>query len=95
MPDTDGRPDWRRPLETNLDLSPMPVPIQWTDDEPNTPSEGSPVSMEILIGRHRQGWTPERICEEYPWLDLADTYLAIAFYLRNKEMIHAHFIEAN
>ena len=93
MLDTDERPDWRRPLETNLDLSPMPVPIHWTDDEPVAPSEGSPVSMEILIGRYREGWLPEMICEEYPWLDLADIYLAIAFYLRNKETIDAYLIE--
>ena len=51
--------------------------------------------MEILSGRHRKGWTPERFCAEYPWLDLAETYLAIAFYLRNKETIDACLIETH
>ena len=93
MPDTDEQTNWYKRLKTDLDLSPMPVPIDWTYDGPSTPSEGSPISMEILIDRYRKGWTPERFCEEYPWQDLAETYLAIAFYLRNKETIDAYLIE--
>lgn len=95
MTDKDA-PTYRpKPLEKDLDLSPVPVPIRFADGEPEIPTEGADFPMKVLIELHRKGWTPEMVCEEYPWLDLAETYLAIAFYLKNKEMIDAHFIESS
>lgn len=34
------------------------------------------------------------IGEDYPWLELGDIYIVIAYYLRNKEKVHAYFLQS-
>ena len=95
MTETSTQPDWRRPLETELDLSPMPPPLYWAEGGQALRVCGSRISLEHIIRCYRMGYTAEMIGEDYPWLELADIYLVIGYYLRNKERVHAYFLECN
>ena len=90
MIETSTQPDWRRPLETELDLSPQAVPLHWAEGGQVVRVCGSRISLEVILTYYRMGYTAEMIAETYPWLSLADIYLVIAFYLRNKKAVHAH-----
>ena len=92
---TDGRADWRRPLEQGLDLSAMAVPLYWAEGGQVARVCGSRISLEDVITWYRMGCTAEMICEDYPWLELGDIYMVIAYYLRNKKEVHAHLRETS
>ena len=94
MTQTKAQPDWRRPLETSLDLSAMPVPLRWAEGGQVVRLNNSRISLEDIITYYRMGYTAEMIGDTYPWIELADIYLVIAFYLRNKKVIHAHLRES-
>ena len=79
-----------RPLESELDLSPMAAPLYWAEGGQALRVCGSRISLEVILTYYRMGYTAEMIAETYPWLDLADIYLVIAFYVRNKRAVHAH-----
>ena len=95
MSDTDWQTEWRRPLATEHDLSPQRVPLYRAEGREVVRVCGSMTSLEHIIGRYRTGCTAEMICEDYPRLELGYIYMAIAYYLRNKETIDAHFIESH
>ena len=95
MTDTNTKLGWRRPLETRLDFSPMPVPLRWAEEGMVVRLKNSRISLEDIITYYRMGYTAEMICDTYPWLELADIYLVIAFYLRNKKAVHAHLRETS
>ena len=94
MPDTDEQTDQRRPVATELDLSPQQAPLYWAEGGEVVRVRGSRISLEHIIGRYRTGCTAEMICDDYPWLELGDIYMVIAYYLRNKEMVHAYLLES-
>ncbi len=93
MTDTNTRPDWRRPLETPLDFSPMPVPLRWAEGGLVVRLKNSRIDLDLIVSRYRRGYTPEMIVDSYSWLELSDIYLIIAFYLRNKEAVHDYLCE--
>ncbi len=93
MTDTNAQPDWRRPLTTELDLSPLPVPLRWAEEGQVVRLHNSRISLDIIISRYKRGYTPELIADSYPWLELSDIYLIIAFYLRNKKTVHGYLCE--
>ncbi len=93
MTDTNTKPDWRRPLETPLDFSPMPVPLRWAEGGLVVRLKNSRIDIDLIVSRYRKGYTPEMIVDSYPWLELSDIYLIIAFYLRNKESVHDYLCE--
>lgn len=94
MTQTKARPDWRRPLETPLDFSPMPVPLRWAEGGLVVRLNNSRIALDIIVSRYRRGYTPEMIVGNYPWLELSDIYLIIAFYLRNKESVRDYLRES-
>jgi len=94
MPDTDEQTDQPRPLATELDLSPQQAPLYWAEGGEVVRVRGSRISLEHIIGRYRTGCTAEMIGEDYPWLELGDIYMVIAYYLRNKEKVHTYFLES-
>ena len=93
MTDTNTQPDWRRPLETELDLSPQPVPLYWAEDGQVIRVNGTRIALDNIITRYRQGYTPQMIAESYPSVPLADIFLLISYYLRNKASVHAYLCE--
>ena len=48
------------------------------------------VLFELVIRAFQDGATPEQIVEMYPTLALADTYGAVAYYLRHSEAVHEY-----
>ena len=94
MTQTKAQPDWRRPLETSLDLSAMPVPLRWAEGGLVVRLNNSRIALDIIVSRYRRGYTPEMIVDNYPWLELSDIYLIIAFYLRNKESVRDYLRES-
>ncbi|MYC37524.1 MAG: DUF433 domain-containing protein [Chloroflexi bacterium] len=94
MTQTKVQSDWRRPLETPLDFSPMPVPLRWAEGGLVVRLNNSRIALDIIVSRYRRGYTPEMIVDNYPWLELSDIYLIIAFYLRNKESVRDYLRES-
>lgn len=94
MIDTKTKPDWRRPLETCLDFSPMPVPLRWAEEGQVVRLNNSRIALDIIVSLYRRGYTPEMIIDNYPWLELSDIYLIIAFYLRNKKSVRDYLRES-
>ena len=95
MTDTNSQPNYSRPLEKELDLSPIPVPLYWAEGGQVVRVNGSRISLEDIITWYKVGYTAEMIGKSYPWLELSDIYLVIAFYLRNKKDVHAHLRETS
>ena len=93
MTDANAQADRRTPLTTELDLSPMPVPLRWAEEGQVVRLNNSRISLDIIISFYKRGYTAEMIGDDYPWLDLSDIYLVIAFYLRNKDQVHAYLLE--
>ena len=93
MSDVNAQADWRRPLETELDFSPMPVPLRWAEGGLVVRLNNSRIALDIIVSRYRRGYTPEMLVDCYPWLELSDIYLTIAFYLRNKAAVHSYLCE--
>ena len=94
MTDTKAEPNWRGPLETELDLSPMPVPLHWAEEGQVIRLHNSRISLDFIVSRYRRGYTAELIADAYPWLSLSDIYLVIAFYLRNKVAVRDYLRES-
>ena len=94
MTDANPKSDWCRPLETELDLSPMPVPLGWAEEGQVVRLNNSRISLDIILSYYERGYTAELIADTYPWLDLSDIYLVIAFYLRNKESVKDYLRES-
>ena len=93
MPDTDEKPSNSRPLEKRLDLSPMAVPLYWAEEGQVVRVCSSRISLDNIIARYRQGHTPQMIADSYPAVELADIFLLISYYLRNKDSVHAYLCE--
>src|SRR5438270_415920 len=54
---------------------------------------GSRVTLDIVIGAHKLGHSPEQIHESYPSASLPDVYAAIAYYLRHREEVEKYLEE--
>jgi uncharacterized protein (DUF433 family) len=70
---------------TNFDCA-LTIPLRPTQD--GTIRVGDTrVSLETIIESYLTGDRPEDIHEGFPFIDLADIYAIIAFYLKNKEAV--------
>ncbi len=96
MTDANAQADRRTPLTTELDLSsmPVPVPLRWAEEGQVVRLNNSRISLDIIISFYKRGYTAEMIGDDYPWLELSDIYLVIAFYLRNKESVRDYLRES-
>ena len=95
MTDTNARPYDMRPLETELDFSPLTVPLRWAEEGMIVRLHNSRIALEDIVTYYRMGYTAEMIGDTYPWLKLSDIYLVIAFYLRNEQDVHAYLRESD
>ena len=93
MVDAHGQLDWNRPLTTGLDLSPISVPLFWAEEGQVVRVCGTRISLDIIVTRYRQGYTPQMIAESYPGVGLANAFSVIAYYLHNKEAVHDYLCE--
>lgn len=55
----------------------------------------SRVSLDSVVYAYWEGKSPEAIAEEFPTLSVEQVYGAVAFYLRNKQMIDDHLSQQN
>jgi uncharacterized protein (DUF433 family) len=51
---------------------------------------GTRVLLDVVVLAYRNGASAEQITEQYPPLDIADVYAAIAFYLRHAAAVDAY-----
>lgn len=51
------------------------------------------VLFHLVVEAFRRGNDPEQIVRMYRTLDLADTYAAVAYYLRHKDEVHQYLRE--
>ena len=74
--------DWRERIVTDPDLL-MGKPVV----------KGTRLSVELILGWLAQGWTIERVLENYPQLQYADVLAALAFasdMLREERYVAIH-----
>jgi uncharacterized protein (DUF433 family) len=69
-----------------------PVPLLM-DDGGVIRVGGTRVTLDIVIEKHLEGVSAERIVEKYPALSLADVYAAISYYLRHQEEVETYMAE--
>lgn len=75
-----------------LDFDRPAVPLR-TDAQGVVRVGGRRVTLDTVIGAFRRGATPEEIVQDYSWLQLADVYAVIAFYLQNQPAVEAYLQE--
>lgn len=51
------------------------------------------VSLETIIDSYLLGQRPEEIHSGFPFIDLADIYAIIAYYLKNREIVDRYLAE--
>jgi uncharacterized protein (DUF433 family) len=64
----------------------MDVPLR-TDKDGAIRIGNTRVLLEVVIGAHQRGDTPEQIVEGFPTLNLADVYAVIAYYLSHQNEV--------
>lgn len=60
-----------------------PVPLA-ADADGTIRIGGTRVTLDCLLAAYKQGSAAETIVEQFPTLELADVYAAIAYYLRHQ-----------
>jgi uncharacterized protein (DUF433 family) len=51
---------------------------------------GTRVSLDSVLFAFLDGSTPEEIAQQYPTLNLADVYAAVAYYLNHRDEVSAY-----
>ncbi|HMO53246.1 MAG TPA: DUF433 domain-containing protein [Tepidiformaceae bacterium] len=51
--------------------------------------KGTRMPVKAIAARHKMGWTPETVIEQFPHLDVAAVYAAFAYYFANKAEVEA------
>jgi uncharacterized protein (DUF433 family) len=65
------------------------IPI-FTDANGRMRVSGTRVLLDLIVYAYHQGQTPENIVQMYPSLSLEQIYLAIGYYLRNRNDVDAY-----
>lgn len=76
----------------SLVLEPQPLPLV-VDSEGVIRVGGTRVRLDTVIFAFNGGYTAEEIKLQYPALELPDIYLAIAYYLSNREEVDVYLTE--
>ncbi|MGB7445087.1 MAG: DUF433 domain-containing protein [Coleofasciculaceae cyanobacterium] len=51
---------------------------------------GTRVTLDTVVAVFNQGATPEEIVFQYPFLQLADVYAAVSYYLRHQHEVEVY-----
>jgi uncharacterized protein (DUF433 family) len=70
----------------------LPIPL-WEDEYGAIRIAKTRVTLDVIIAAYQHGDTPHEINKGYPTLTLADIYAVLAFYLNNRERVHAYLRE--
>ncbi len=65
------------------------VPIQM-DESGAIRVSGTRVTLDVLIARHLQGYSPEAIHEGFPTVPTTDIYAVISYYLAHQDEVDAY-----
>lgn len=71
----------------SIPLEPVPLEL---DPDGVVRVGGTRVTLDTVVAAFNQGATAEEIASQYPSLQLADVYSAIAFYLRRQEEVEQY-----
>ena len=72
--------------------SELPLPL-WEDEQGAIRIAKTRVTLDVIIASYQHGDTPNEINKGYPTLTLAEIYAVLAYYLRNRERVHAYLRE--
>jgi uncharacterized protein (DUF433 family) len=75
-----------------LNLSPEAVPLI-ADVDGSLRVARTRVALDTVVTAFQEGMSVEGIVEQYPVLNLADTYAVIAYYLRHRDDVDAYLRE--
>jgi uncharacterized protein (DUF433 family) len=73
-------------------LTPPPSVLQ-TDETGTIRVAGTRITLDVIIGAHHRGDTPQEIAEAFPDLGLAVIYSVIAYYLHHQSELDAYLAE--
>ena len=79
-------------MSVTIDHDAPPLRI---DDTGTIRVGGSRLTLDIVIGAHLLGSSPEQIAEDYPAITLADVYATIGYYLRHRAAIDDYLKKRN
>ena len=66
-----------------------PVPLEKNADG-DIRIGGTRVTLDTIVAVFEAGATPEEIVQRYPWLEMADVYVAIGYYLRHRTEVEEY-----
>jgi len=73
----------------SVTIAAEPSPLR-VDDGGTIRVGATRVTLDTLVAAFSAGSTPEQIAQDYPPLDLADIYAAIAYYLRHEKELNEY-----
>ena len=73
----------------SIEIKTQPAPLQ-VDADGVVRVGGTRVTLDSVIIAFSSGATAEQIVQQFPTLDLADVYAAIAYYLRSPEEVERY-----
>jgi uncharacterized protein (DUF433 family) len=74
-----------------LDLGPQPLPLAY-DADGNVRVAGTRVTLNTILARFNQYFSPEEIAYGFPTVGLSNVYATIAYYLAHQTEVDA-FLE--
>lgn len=70
-------------------ISPERIPLMMDTDEIIRVG-GTRVTLDMVVAAFNDGATAEEILQQYPFLDLADVYAVIGYYLQQRPEVEAY-----
>jgi uncharacterized protein (DUF433 family) len=76
-------------MTTQVELQPTAPPLH-LDEAGGIRIGQSRVTLDSLLAAYHSGATPEEIAVQYPVLELAEIYAALAYYLSNQQQVDTY-----
>ena len=73
----------------SIEIKTQPAPLQ-VDADGVVRVGGTRVTLDSVVAAFSSGATAEQIVQQFPTLELADVYAAIAYYLRSPEEVERY-----